>query len=113
VVEPALVAELEGDATLRRPRRQQGAEPVGCLLEVRGELEEDRPELVAERGCGVGEVAERLGDIAKPGEVRDLLWGLQDVGEAGGSGRGPGRGRLPVRRPIESCVGLDPWEGPA
>src|SRR5206468_12083314 len=82
----------------------------GGLLEVRGELEEDRPELVAERGRRVGEVAERLVDVTKPGEVRDLLRSLQDVREAGGSGRRPRRERLGVRHPIERRVDLDGGE---
>src|SRR5882724_4534341 len=107
VVEPALVAELEGRAEPVRQDRQELAQPIGRLLEVRGELKEQRAELVAERARGGAEVAQRLVDGAEPGEMCDPLRRLEDVREARGGRRGPARDRLLVRHPIERRVDLD------
>ena len=96
--------ELEGHAERCRQRREKLAQAVGRLLEVRGELEEQRAELVAEPLGSVTEVAQRLVHVAEPGEVGDPLRSLEDVGEAGGGGRGPARDGLHVRHPVERRV---------
>ena len=64
---PARMAELEGAAAIRRQEAQEGRQPLGLEVQVRRQLEEHRPEVLAERGHapehqldGIGAVVQLL-----------------------------------------------------
>src|SRR5215510_2497161 len=53
VVEPALVPELDGEATVGRQHREKSAQPVDVLFHVRRKLEQDGPKSRAEGRGGL------------------------------------------------------------
>src|SRR5881396_3291125 len=94
VRKPGLVAELPGTADVGRELRQEIAQARDVLLEVWGQLKQDRPELGPELPGGIQEEPQRVVDVLEPGDVRDALRRLEDEGEArrrGGIPAGDGR----------------------
>ena len=83
------------------------AEPRRVFLEVRRELEEDRPEPRAQRRGDAEEVAELLAAVLEPLDVGDALRGLDHEGEALRHLRRPGVEQGAVRHPVEGVVDLD------
>src|SRR5215471_5108329 len=107
VLEPGWVAELERAARRRRQDRQELRQPRQVLLEVRRELEEDRPHPVSERDRDLEEVGDRVARLLQALPVRDLLRSLQGEEEAVRHLLGPLREHLRTRHSVERVVDLD------
>src|ERR1051326_7738067 len=86
VGEPRDVPELERAPQIGRDLYEEIAQAIDVLLEVRRQLEEERPERVAEPAGDVAEGAERLVDVPQGGPVRDALRRLERENEGGGAG---------------------------
>src|SRR5678815_2900308 len=104
------MAEFEGGADTRREGLEKRIEQRRILLEVRRELKQHRPELRAERRCGLEKLPHQIAAIAQPAVVRDPPGGFQRQLEPLRGGLIPPVENLLVRRAIERVVDLDGWE---
>jgi hypothetical protein len=107
VVEPRLVTELEGGGRLRRQLVEKRVEERHVLLRIRRQLEQQRPQLVAERA---GHAAKRLDELAavlQPAVVGDPPRCLQRELVGRRRLRRPPADELLVRHAVEGVVDLN------
>ncbi len=109
LVEPALVAKLEGR---RRPvleQAQKTLQPRHILLEIRRQLEQQRPEFFLQNPGHAQKVSRRLVDLFQPFEMRNQLRRLETESKArrhlGRPRLQQGRGRHAVVRVVHFAGG--------
>ena len=91
--------------------REESVEPLSVVREVRRQLPEERPELVAElEQAGSEEIRERRLGFAQPQHVRDVARSLDGEHEAVWHGVAPTRVALGPLQRIEAAVELDRGE---
>jgi hypothetical protein len=71
------VAKLERRRNARRQCRQERVEQRQVLLEIRRQLEQQRPELVAKGAGDLAETGHEIADVLQPIVVGDPAWRFQ------------------------------------
>src|SRR5205823_3900856 len=109
---PARVADLEGAGQVMGELVVVGREPLGVEAQVGRQLEEERPELLAEGGGELAEALDELARVAEPELVGDALRGLEREAEAGRRLPGPAGEERRRREALEGVVDLHRTELP-